>query len=39
MTNVQKVDREVNIKIINRILEKDGCVVIKNAINSKQLEN
>ncbi|PCJ95221.1 MAG: hypothetical protein COA45_12290 [Zetaproteobacteria bacterium] len=38
MTNVQKVDREVDIKIINKILEKDGCIVIMNAINSKQLE-
>ena len=38
MARVQQVDKGVDLRIVNRILEQDGCVVLRNAIDREQLQ-
>ena len=38
MATVQKVKPDENIAVINRILERDGCIVIENALDRNDLD-
>jgi ectoine hydroxylase-related dioxygenase (phytanoyl-CoA dioxygenase family) len=39
MAQVQQVDKNTDINTINEILEKDGCIVIKNILDEQELAN
>src|ERR1700691_3535246 len=38
MAQVQKVRADENIGVINRILERDGCIVIENVLDKHELD-
>ncbi len=38
MAKVQKVNADENIGVINEILERDGCIIIENALDTEQLD-